>query len=57
MPHLVKKVNKRVTNAPKDGLHLEKKERNVRVPSYGECVRHAKKRKTCNLGYIIVSML
>ena len=23
----------------------------------GECVRRAKKRKTCNLGYTIVSML
>ena len=33
------------------------KERNVRSPSSGKCVRRAKKYKTCNLGYIIVSML
>ena len=37
-------------------ITFRNKERNVRSPSYGECVRHAKKCKTCNLGYIIVSI-
>ena len=34
-------------------ITFRNKERNVRSPSKGECVR----RKTCNLGYIIVSTL
>ena len=38
-------------------ITFRNKERNVRSPSLGECVRRAKKCKTCNLGYIIVSML
>ena len=38
-------------------ITFRNKERNVRSPSKGECVKHAKKQKTCNLGYIIVSML
>ena len=38
-------------------IKLRNKERNVRSPSEGKSVRHAKKHKTCNLGYIIVSML
>ena len=38
-------------------ITFRNKERNVRSPSKGECVRLAKKCKTCNLGYIIVSML
>ena len=36
-------------------ITFRNKERNVRSPSYGECVRRAKKCKTYNLGYIIVS--
>ena len=35
-------------------ITFRNKKRNVRLPSLGECVRRAKKRKTCNLGYIIV---
>ena len=38
-------------------IAFRNKERNVRSPSQGKCVRHATKCKTCNLGYIIVSML
>ena len=38
-------------------ITFRNKERNVRSPSFGECVRRAKKCKTCNLRYIIVSML
>ena len=39
------------------GEKFRNKERNVRSPSSGKCVRRAKKCKTCNVGYIIVSML
>ena len=38
-------------------ITFRNKERNVRSPCYGKCVRRAKKCKTCNLCYIIVSML
>ena len=38
-------------------ITFRNKERTVRSPSSGECVRRAKKCKTCNLGYIIVSMV
>ena len=33
-------------------ITFRNKERNIRLLSQGEFVRHAKKRKTCNLGYI-----
>ena len=38
-------------------ITFRNKERNVRLPSSGEYVKRAKKCKTCNLGYVIVSML
>ena len=38
-------------------IKFRNKQRNVRSPSSGECVRSAKKCETCNLGYVIVSML
>ena len=38
-------------------IKCRNKERNVRSPSLGKCVRRPKNCKTCNLGYVIVSML
>ena len=38
-------------------IKFRNKERNVRSPSEDKCVRRAKKCKSCNLGYFIVSML
>ena len=61
--------NKRVRGAPKGGLRTQEtrlatalikfrnKERNVRLPTEGKCVRRAKKCNTSNLSYIIVSIL